>query len=82
MKYTARVEMVFALVMVAAGALGGYGLAMALIHMQDAPHSLPHRPVTGNHGQGAMIDARHCPPGAFPYFTDDNLFLTCMRGAP
>lgn len=43
---------------------------------------LPHRPLTGNHGQGAMVDASHCPGGSFPYYTEEGLFLTCMRGSP
>jgi hypothetical protein len=74
-------ETLIAICVVLFGTVAGLGLAMALIHAQDTPH-LSHRPATGNHGQGAMIDARHCPPGAFPYYTDEGLFLTCMRGSP
>lgn len=49
---------------------------------QQRPASigLPHRAPTGNHGQGAMIDAGHCPSGSFPYYLDEGTFLTCMRG--
>ena len=75
-------ETLIAVCVVLFGTVAGFGLAIALIHMQDTPRALPHRPFTGNHGQGAMIDARHCPPGAFPYYTDEGLFLTCMRGSP
>lgn len=74
-------ETLFAVCVVLFGA-AAFGLAMSLILANDSPHGLPHRPITGNHGQGAMIDARHCPPGSFPYYIDEGFFLTCMRASP
>lgn len=57
---------------------GGYACIYASRHM-DVP-SLPHRPDTGNHGQGHSVDAKHCPPGTIPYYLDDPpIFLECMR---
>lgn len=56
-------------------AIAAYGI----VRERAEPHGLPHRPPTGNHGQGAMIDATRCPAGAIPFYTDDPpLFLECM----
>lgn len=55
-----------------------FSVSLWIMDARD-PFPLPHRPTTGNHGQGAMIDARHCPWGSYAYYIDE-LFLTCMRG--
>ena len=75
-------ETLIAVCVVLFGAVAGFGLAMSLIHANDSPRALPHRPVTEltNWGQGHVPESNHCPPGTIRFETDDGLFLECMRG--
>jgi hypothetical protein len=69
----------FTALFIACGFAASLWIVDARAPFEDAP-TLPHRPATGNHGQGAMIDAKHCPKGSQPYYMDNGVFLTCMRG--
>ncbi len=45
---------------------------------RQAPHALPHRPPTGNWGQGHSPAAEECPPGTIR-IESQGFFLECYR---